>query len=128
VAFEYRTLIGVARHLTQQGGERYDRSAVNRAYYSLYGEARALATRRGWEWKRGAGGSHEQVWNFLKRGAGATAPWERALFKAIGDSGAAFKDHRVHADYRPEDPLSSVDAAALLERAEFLLKRIIHVP
>jgi hypothetical protein len=129
VSFQYSTLLHVARTLqkTPSLGEEFDRSAINRAYYCIYGEARALAMRHGWTWN-GKGNSHQQMWNFLKSGGTRRVPWERALMKSIGDAGAALKDIRTSADYKSEVPVTPDDARDHLIRAADLLKRITGAP
>jgi hypothetical protein len=79
------------------------RSSINRSYYAAYGEAKAFASRHGYTWN-GKGGSHVQVWNFLRAGKGAASLWETAAWKAIGDAGIALKATRTAADYEDAPP------------------------
>ena len=128
MTFPYRQLLNVAKTLaTPAKGESFDRSAINRAYYSAYGEASALAHLRGWTWN-GKGASHQQLWAFFKSGGNATTIWERSVMKAIGDAGAALKEVRTRADYRPQIVVSSNEAQSVVRQAENLVKRIVGMP
>jgi hypothetical protein len=100
---------------------------MNRAYYAAYGEARMFVSRHGHQWV-GWGGYHQQVWNFLRQGAGVTASWQQAAWKSIGDAGLRLRSQRVIADYYESRSVSEDDAKEMVATAALLIKRMDGLP
>jgi uncharacterized protein (UPF0332 family) len=129
VTFEWRMLLTVAVRLLAPPAaeERERRSAINRAYYAAYGEAREYSLTHGLN--VGSGGqSHDRVWQFLRRGAGYSQIWERAASKAIGDMGVELRTLRVQADYFRTGSPSEADARRAVSLANLIIKRILGLP
>jgi uncharacterized protein (UPF0332 family) len=127
MSFQWRLLLKVAvRLLDGSPEERHIRSAINRAYYAAFGEARVFAIKKGLALSRRAG-SHQQVWNFL-RGAGAPTVWEAAVWKAIGDQGLALTADRKLADYDESATITLGDAQRVITIANEIIKRLLSLP
>ena len=127
--FSFRHLIGVAgRLLRPPAGEAEHRSAVNRAYYAAFGEAKALATRHGYAFVPGGGGSHDQVWRFLRHGAPGVSVHHLAAWRSVSSAGIALRADRVTADYKPEIAVSMADATTAVARAQTTVARIVGLP
>lgn len=128
MTFAWRLLQQVALALLQSSPtEARLRSSINRSYYAAYGEARCFASRHGYTWN-GKGGSHIQVWNYLKVGKGAASLWEKAVWKAIGEAGIALKATRTAADYEDAPPPTMQDAESALAQANAIIKRLAGLP
>ena len=128
MTFQWRLLLQVAaRLLAPSPGERENRSAINRAYYASYGEAREYSTTHGLTW-RGNRPSHEQVWQFLRKGATYSQTWQGAAAKAIGDLGVDLRTLRTQADYFSASPPSEVDARRAIALAELIVRRLNGLP
>jgi hypothetical protein len=130
VSFRWRLLLKTGLSLVQQvnASEAQIRSAMNRAYYAAFGEAREFAERHGYRYIRGKGGSHDQVWNFLRQGHGAKTPWERAAWKAIGDAGIVLKRERITADYFGDPTVTRNETKRMLATAEVIINRLLNLP
>ena len=107
--------------------ERERRSAINRAYYAAYGEAREYAVAHGLNMQSG-GQSHDRVWQFLRRGATYSQTWESAAAKAIGDMGVELCAMRVQADYFRTNSPSEADARRAVSLANLIVKRLLGLP
>jgi hypothetical protein len=57
--------------------EKESRSAINRAYYAAFGEAHEYSVTHGLNIQNRRS-IHEQVWQFLRRGATYSQTWEAA--------------------------------------------------
>jgi hypothetical protein len=110
------------------GAEARYRSSINRSYYAAYGEAREFCLRHGWTFVAGRGGSHDQVWNFLRHGQKARTPGLRAAWKSIGDSGLYLKSQRVIADYHRSHQIGESLAQQIAVQAEQLIARLDKLP
>jgi hypothetical protein len=129
VTFEWRMLLLVAVRLLAPPAaeERERRSAINRAYYAAYGEAREFSVAHGLNMQSG-GQSHDRVWQFLRRGAGYSQTWQRAAAKAIGDIGVELRALRVQADYFRTNSPSQADARRAVSLADLIIKRVLGLP
>jgi hypothetical protein len=107
--------------------ERERRSAINRAYYAAYGEAHEYAIAHGLN-MHGRGQSHDQIWQFLRRGAGYSQTWEQAAAKAIGDYGIELRTLRVQADYNLPIAPSEYDARRAVRLADDIISRLLGMP
>lgn len=127
MSFQWRLLLKVAvRLLDGSPEERHIRSAINRAYYAAFGEARIFAIRKGLVLSLGAG-SHQQVWNFLRK-AGAPTPWEAGVWKVIGDQGLALTADRKLADYNESAIITLADAQQVITTSNEIVKRLLSLP
>jgi uncharacterized protein (UPF0332 family) len=127
MSFQWRLLLKVAVHLLDGSPEeRHLRSAINRAYYAAFGEARDFAIRKGYVLALGAG-SHQQVWSFLRK-AGAPTTWEAAVWKIIGDQGLALTADRKLADYEESATITLGDAQRVITTANEIIKRLLSLP
>jgi hypothetical protein len=76
VTFKWQLLLQVATNLLASSPEEREyRSAINRAYYAAYGEARDYSETHGLVFN-GKRPSHEQVWQFLRSGATYSQSWQ----------------------------------------------------
>lgn len=126
--FRWSHLLRIAREQLRNGTADAAalRTAVNRGYYAALGEAREFVTRHGYVYR--GGGSHEQVWQFLRRGIPGQPPWHRAAWKQIGDAGLAMKDRRVAADYYAEESIDRATAVRTIAEAEEVIDRLRKMP
>jgi hypothetical protein len=128
VTFKWRMLLGLAvRLLAAVPEERERRSAINRAYYAALGEAREYSVAHGLNMQRRRP-SHDQVWQFLRSGAGYSQRWEQAAAKAIGDTGVELRALRVQADYFLAGSPSEADAKRAVALATLIIKRLSGLP
>jgi hypothetical protein len=128
VTFQWRLLLQVAvRLLAPAPEERESRSAINRAYYAALGEAREYSVAHGLNMQRRRP-SHDQVWQFLRGGAGYSQTWEEAAAKAIGDMGVDLRALRVQADYFLTSSPSAADAKRAVALANLIIKRLHGLP
>lgn len=126
--FQWRLLLHVAVNLLASApAERENRSAINRAYYAAFGEAREYSLAHGLTMRRGRP-SHDQVWQFLRNGASYSQTWEEAVAKTIGDIGIVLRTLRVQADYFLTSPPSEADARRAVELANIIIKRLHGMP
>jgi hypothetical protein len=103
-------------------GEAEHRSAINRAYYTAYGEARQgyqMNLRRS---------SHEQIWQYLRSGGPGRPKWLHAALKAIGDSGISLRAMRVQADYQLNGPPTEQEAKVAVSIAQTIVKKLLSLP
>ena len=127
MTFRWRLLLKVAESLLDgTPEERHIRSAVNRAYYAAFGEAREFAIRKGLVLSQRAG-SHQQVWNYLRRG-GAPTIWEAAAWKSIGDLGLTLTADRKLADYVGSAAITLRDAQRVIIQANEIIKKLMSLP
>lgn len=120
-----RELFRVARPLLAPGaGEAWARSAVNRCYYAAYTETVRYITARGYAWMPGSGGSHIQVWRYLRRGIADGDATRRAERRALAALGSQVKARRVRADYRTTGALGKSEARDAFREAKDLVGRL----
>lgn len=124
--FRWRQLVGVAARLMSvpSANEAEWRSAVNRSYYAAFGEAQSFATARGYTFMPGYGGSHDQVWRFIRSGRPGDPNHVRAAWRQVADMGLDLKTRRVIADYRGVITVSDVDAATACAIAQTFITRL----
>jgi uncharacterized protein (UPF0332 family) len=128
MSFRWARLQKIAVELSKSAtSEAHVRSAINRAYYAAYGEARDFVVARGYSWNR-RGASHQRVWNYLKQRTGAKQSWERPAWKAIGDAGDALKQRRMLADYDSDTAPTLAEARHAIAQAASIIKRLSGLP
>lgn len=127
--FEWRHLLRIALQLLNgiSSGESEHRSAVNRAYYAAYGEARQYAMRHGYQMNRRQS-SHEQIWQYLRSGRSTGPSWLPAVLKAIGDAGISLRAMRVQADYQLNGPPTEAEAKVAVSTAQMIVNRLLSLP
>lgn len=127
MTFQWRFLLKVAKDLVSGAPEEQQiRSAINRAYYAALGEAREFTLRKGLVLRPGAG-SHQHIWNFLRRQAAPTH-WESAAWKSIGDQGLALTTDRKLADYTAPASITIDDARRVISAAYRIVDRLSRLP
>lgn len=120
-----RELLRVARPLLAPGaGEAWARSAVNRCYYAAYTEAVRYISARGYVWQPGSGGSHVQVWRYLRNSVPDGNADRRAERRALAALGSHIKTRRVRADYRTTGALARHEARDAHREAKNLIERL----
>ena len=128
MTFQWRHLLQIAVNLLSGSPEeREHRSAINRAYYSAYGEAREFSIRHGYQ-MNSRQSSHEQIWQHLRSGGPNLPSGHRAALKAIGDSGIKLRTLRVQADYKLNSPPTSGDANTAIGLATSIIRRLNGIP
>lgn len=123
--FRWQQLEYVSRHLvSSNSSEAFARSAVNRAYYAAFGEAKEFAIRHGYVKKGTGGGSHQQVWSFLAKGTTGLSTHELAAWKAIAAQGVKLKAQRVNADYFGYLQITLAEASLAITEAQGIIRRL----
>jgi uncharacterized protein (UPF0332 family) len=96
--FVWGAYLELAERLALEGGEASKRSAMSRAYYSVFHLARQMITREG-ETVPERGEAHQFVWTALERqGKGR---------RRLGQEGKRLRELRRKADY--DDSLAQID-------------------
>ena len=111
--FDWTEYGRLAEDLRTRGDEASLRSAVSRAYYSVYHQARNYLLAEGIELSK-TDSSHKVVWNRYK-GIGGTS------CRAVGVNGERLNDNRTQADY--ENELRNIESLVeeTFEIAQFVL-------
>jgi uncharacterized protein (UPF0332 family) len=119
--FTWTEFLALAKSLSQNTDEASLRSAVSRAYYSVFNVALARAEERGYRPKGDArGGMHDLLWQMYERN-------EDDVCRQISVLGPRMKRRRVIADYktlfsRPLDQAN--DAITEAEKCHELLSQL----
>jgi uncharacterized protein (UPF0332 family) len=98
--FDWTEYTRLAEELRMRGDEASLRSAISRAYYSVYHQARDYLLAEGIQLSRNDS-SHKVVWNRYKGIGGASC-------RAVGLNGERLNDNRTQADY--ENELGNVES------------------
>lgn len=116
--FEWQEYLDVARHLATRGGEANQRSAISRAYYAVFGTARAwLIRNEPHTYLEANGQDHRVVWQTFKQ---AASPLDRQ----IGERGSRLRDLRGRADYETVvKDLVGVTTTAI-QTAEWIIEKL----
>jgi uncharacterized protein (UPF0332 family) len=93
VSFDWSSYLSLARELAVAPGEAARRSAVSRAYYTVFNKARLMLEREGVVVAT-SGKAHEDVWNALERAGKGR--------RRLGQGGKRLRDQRRKADYDDE--------------------------
>lgn len=127
MTYRWRNLLGTAALLMKSPttDEATFRTVINRSYYATYGEAKALASRCGYVYQPRRGGSHQQVWNFIRDNLPAKPPHIRQAGRAISAQAQVLKSFRVLADYELDPPVTRQDAERSIELANRTVSRIL---
>jgi uncharacterized protein (UPF0332 family) len=105
--FQWTNYLTIAKELSEKEGEEYKRTAISRAYYSAFHEARSFLQRKGLSYT-----SRDYVHSFVW-GAFSKFPKEARKIAAKGDR---LKYKRQRADYDDEIPgLNNLTKAAIQE-------------
>jgi hypothetical protein len=127
--FRWRDLHAIGKaQLLPAPKEEHVRTCINRAYYAAFGEAKEFAIAHGYVFQRGRGGSHDQVWQFLRRASGVTAAWQVPAWRAIGDAGLDLRDRRTNADYFLDRIPNVGDASIALAQSRTIISRLAGLP
>ena len=115
--FDWQSYLDLAGALTKGSDEARFRSAVSRAYYFAYHEAKPIAERSPAYQPptQGAFRSHQVVWDALAADA------DQKLREA-GEEGRELCRLRHRADYVASQRVSASDAFAAIERAKLIAK------
>lgn len=92
--FDWTEYTRLAEELRTRGDEASLRSAISRAYYSVYHQARDYLLAEGIQLSK-TDSSHKVVWNRYKGIGGASC-------RAVGLNGERLNDNRTQADYETE--------------------------
>lgn len=127
--FRWRDLHRIGRdQLSPTPEEGNLRTSVNRAYYAAFGEAKVFAVAHGYAYQKGSGGSHDQVWQFLRRGVGVSAAWQVPVWRAIGDAGIALRGMRTNADYFLDRVPAESHANLALGQSQVIIAKLAGLP
>ena len=96
--FDWTEYARLAEELRARGDEASARTAISRAYYSVYHQARNYLLAEGFPLSR-SDSSHKVVWNRYKDLGGSC--------RAVGVNGDRLNDNRTQADY--ESQISDVN-------------------
>jgi uncharacterized protein (UPF0332 family) len=120
----WATLVTLAASLVVQESEAAKRSAINRAYYGVFNEARQRLEARGTRIDDHR--AHSQVWRTFKDADGAIAETHEK-WRQIGDLIGALRSLRNEADYVDEVPQldrKAADAVGIAQRTLVLLDQL----
>lgn len=106
----------VARELSGGDTEAHYRSAVSRAYYAVFWQARLVLEQSGDSVSAFGESSHNRVWDYL------VADHTRDGV-SIGERARVLKDRRIHADYR-QRVMTAREAELVVEWAEALIAEL----
>lgn len=109
--FEWPEYLVLAKALLARDSEAEWRSAISRAYYAVFNQAKQLAGR-----PATSEGSHDAVWNEMERRA------ERR-WVAAAKHGQRLKRERVRADYS-NSAVNRREAEAAVQIAETLVRQL----
>ena len=116
VGFDWAEFLTLARDLCARGDEAGYRSAVSRAYYSLYCEARDYVTQGlGWRVDGDTTSRHKALWDTLMAKA------DPALVK-LGLEGERLHKKRADADYEG----AWIDSAQQKNETSLIIERVIR--
>lgn len=108
--FDWQEFLNLAETLLQTNTDAAHRSAISRAYYSIFNVARERAERNNCVFPPDAdGGMHKKCWNVYKRGPDPTC-------KQLGVDGGRLAETRVRADYKNGDYVRLAEEAAQVIR------------
>lgn len=128
MSFRWAALLKSATQaLTEPASEASLRTSINRSYYAALGEARDLATRHGYAYARGRGGSHQQVWTFLRNSLPAQPPHLRPAGRSLANAGEGLRQLRVLADYHSATTATRADAINALAQANQIVDKCLKL-
>jgi hypothetical protein len=90
--FDWRQFLIVAHELRNDSRESVQRTSLGRAYYYVYNLGLINARRQGYRWIRGAGGSHQQLWNWFQNHSDP-------IIKQMGIEANRMHSKRLDSDY-----------------------------
>ncbi len=99
MSFDWTDYARLAEELRTRHDEASLRSAISRAYYSVFHEARDFLTAEGIHLSK-ADSSHKAVWNQYENLGGRSC-------RAVGLNGKRLNDNRTRADY--DNPLDRIE-------------------
>jgi uncharacterized protein (UPF0332 family) len=114
----WATLITLAAGLVSQESDAAKRSAINRAYYGAFNEARRRLEARGVRIDDHR--AHSQVWQILRDADGATSGTDER-WREVGDLMGELRSLRIKADYVDEVPRLDRKAAEAVGLARRIL-------
>ena len=118
--FSWRHFLNTARNLSQSTDEASLRTAVSRAYYAAFHEARAYLARFN---KLEQGSEHEKVWRAFDR------PTDRRQYREIWTWGTRLRKARVEADYHLEGRLDWISqCSSQIRAAEKIIELVASLP
>jgi uncharacterized protein (UPF0332 family) len=109
--FQWNNYLSIAKEMSKKDEEEFKRSAISRAYYSAFHEARSYLEGKGLSYKS-RDNVHSYVWNSFAKFSGDA--------RKISTKGDRLKYKRQQADYENEiSGLNSLTNAAIQD-AEFI--------
>ena len=119
MAFDWREFLVLAERLLESQSEAACRSAISRAYYSIYNQASERAQRNGCRFDPTLdGGMHKKCWGVYRKGPDPNC-------KQLGVDGDRLRESRVRADYKSgEYRRLQEEAAQIVKDAKLLAGRL----
>lgn len=103
--FDWQEFLNLAENLLQSNTDAAYRTAISRAYYSIFNVARERAERNNCVFDPNAdGGMHKKCWNVYRRG-----PDPNCI--QLGLDGGRLSASRVRADYKSADYIRLAEEA-----------------
>jgi len=128
VTFAWSHFLSLAvRLLKGTPQESEERTAIGRSYYAAYCATRDYAIAKGMAYS-GSKPAHEQVWQFMRAGGGATSAWNKAAAKHVGDFGVSLRALRTQADYFLHHPPTNADARRAVALSQEVMTRLATLP
>ncbi len=116
MAFDWAEFLTLAKELAQRSDEASLRSAVSRAYYAVFGKARALLKAEGVSLVSNAT-DHARVWEAFRSSTDDARYY-------IGVDGMALRNSRNRADYNVEVTDIKFRAPRAVRKAEDIFKAL----
>lgn len=112
---DWAGFLALAERLAGEDGDAEHRSAISRAYYSAYNDARRLVRNQD-PMFQSADDQHGKVWDWFKGKPGRAG--------SVANSGNAFRRKRNQADYNVYSPLpfSKHEAEDAVRKAKHILE------
>ncbi|AJI24858.1 hypothetical protein H8R29_23460 [Priestia megaterium] len=98
--FDWHKYLNLAQELSEKDDEEFKRSAISRAYYSAYCNARNFLESKGLGLIPGKKNDHQAIWNAFSKLKGAD-------LVSIATTGDRLKQKRKKADY--DDRINNLD-------------------
>jgi uncharacterized protein (UPF0332 family) len=114
--FDWNDYITLARAMRADASEAHYRSAISRAYYGAYNQAKQRFFDDG-ETFGYKGESHAQVWNYFQK-------QNDRDYKAIGVFGDRARERRRRADYEDRFPNLDNEVGVSLNAAQEVVNRL----
>lgn len=120
MSFRWTDYLALATQLAQETNEAALRSAISRAYYAAYHEAKYLADPNNEGKFSNQRGSHSALWDFYQQNS-------NSVYKTVGTQGDRLYKNRLKADYNVkigELQQISLTVKDTIDKAKLIMERL----